>query len=417
MTNNHAELLAKLKTTFQKQFGYDPSHMAQAPGRVNLIGDHTDYNQGLVLPAAIDRQVVILARPKTGLKEKTCTVYSLDYQASDSFSLGSVQATDSDTWKNYFRGLVSVWQKAGLPLVAFEAALGGDIPQGAGLSSSAAYLVACAKLLNEMNDTRLSNLHIALLAQQAEGEFVGVKCGLMDQLVSCMAVPDSALLIDFNTLECKAIPLNLAAHGYSILVTHSGVARNLSASDYNDRRRQCEQAVNLLAAADSSVYSLRDIDHHTLTSIADNFPTALHNRVRHVLEENARVQKAVDSLERGDMAGFGQLMNNSHRSLKDFYQVSSKELDLLVSLSQRLDGVAGSRMTGAGFGGCTVTLIESESIEAFNLHVIRPYEQTTGLKTEVHLVNFVGGASASALSSVTAQPAAASVHIYQQPIG
>lgn len=394
---------------YREKFGVDPKVVVRAPGRVNLIGEHTDYNEGFVFPTAIDREMIIAASPKPALPplppaeeggepiaqvDKEVVVYSLEYRQEDRFSIDQLEKSSSNPWVNYLRGVLLVMRQAGHKVTPFTAVISGNIPPGAGLSSSAAYEVAVAILQNELNGLKLPGKEIALLAQKAENEFVGVKCGIMDQFISALGEKDSAMMLDCRSLNYRTIPLNLKEHGISIVIVNSGVQRGLVDSEYNARRQQCQEGVELLKKATGfdDIATLRDVVMSELEEYGSALPPVILKRCRHVISENERCVRAAEALESGDLKAFGRLMNESHRSLQQDYQVSCTELDVLVQLTQTHPGVIGSRMTGAGFGGCSVTLMKSDAVESFIAQIIPKYESHTGKKAEVYVCASVSGA-------------------------
>jgi galactokinase len=388
-----AERTAQIQDSFQQQYGQAPSFVVRAPGRVNLIGEHTDYNEGFVFPAAIDREMLIAARALS--PEADVRIHSLDYGESDSFSLDSIEKS-AKTWSNYLRGVLDIIMKMGRNIAPFEAVLTGNVPQGAGLSSSAAFEVAVATLMNFQNRLGLNGKEIALLAQKAENQFIGVNCGIMDQFISALAEDDSALLIDCRSLEYRAVKLNLEKQSVAIVITNSGVRRGLVDSEYNTRRRQCEEGVQLLAASlQRKLNSLRDVSLSELHQYEKTLPEVVAARCRHVISENERVLSAVKALEEGDLGLFGRFMNDSHTSLRDDYHVSIPQLDVLVELTVKHAGVLGARMTGAGFGGCTVALMKNTAIDEFIDRVLPQYEKQFNNKAEVYVCKAVGGAAAT----------------------
>ncbi|HEY9855955.1 MAG TPA: galactokinase, partial [Stenomitos sp.] len=351
--------LGRVRDVFQSRFG-TPDLTIRAPGRVNLIGEHTDYNEGFVFPVAIDREVVISARRRD---DSEVRLYSVNYDQADSFDLGRIDkvapGTGAPTWSNYVRGILSVFQDAGHKLGGFEAVLEGNVPQGAGLSSSAALEVATGTLLKHLFHLDLDGKQIALLGQRAENVFVGVQCGIMDQFISALGQRDHALMIDCRSLDYRAVPLHLGAKGASIVIVDSKVKRGLVDSKYNERRAECQEAVERLREllGRPMIKSLRDVTLSDLDHVGSRLPHPVHARALHVVSENARVLKSVEALEAGDLDRFGSLMNQSHESLKSDFEVSCPEIDLLVSLARGVTGTYGSRITGGGFGGCTVSLV------------------------------------------------------------
>ncbi len=388
-------------SAFREKFGSEPRVVVRAPGRVNLIGEHTDYNEGFVFPTAIDRDMIIAASPKpkpadpeNEVEDREVVVYSLEYRQEDRFSLDLLEKSADHPWINYLRGTLKALQQAGLKTQPFSAVISGNIPPGAGLSSSAAYSVATALMQREMCGFSLPGKELALLAQKAENEFVGVKCGIMDPFISALGEKDAALLLDCRSLNYRTIPLPLKKEGVSIVITNSGVQRGLVDSEYNARRQQCQEGVELLKKASGfdDIATLRDVVMSELEEFGSTLPPIILKRCRHVISENERCIRATEALERGDLRAFGKLMNDSHRSLQQDFQVSCTELDVLVELTQNHTGVLGSRMTGAGFGGCSVTLMQTNAVETFQNQVIPAYESHTGKKAEVYVCNSVSGA-------------------------
>lgn len=385
-------MMKRLHEAFESRFGGLPHLVVQAPGRVNLIGEHTDYNQGYVFPIAIARMIRLAARPRA---DSLVRLFSLDFAQESTFSLDAVEQVHGEgSWSNYLRGVVYELQRTGHALQGFDAVLVGDIPQGAGLSSSAALEVATATLLNRMFNLLLSKKELVLVAQRAENEFVGVACGIMDQFISALGEPDHALFIDCRSLDYRPVPLRLAEHGAAIVIVDSGIKRGLVDSEFNARRKQCSEAVSILRMLlHAPLQSLREVEMDSFQDVADQLPPLLARRVRHVLSENQRVLEGVEALERGDLGMFGQLMNQSHASLRDEYEVSIPQLDQLVALSQQHQGVFGSRLTGAGFGGCTVSLVATSALETFRTEVLKAYEQATDMTPSMLVTKAHGGAS------------------------
>lgn len=381
----------QLREAFSKQFGSEPLLVVRAPGRVNLIGEHTDYNEGFVFPAAIDREMLIAAGPSG---DERVSALSMDYNELDVVDLKHIEHSEEHPWSNYFRAVLDILYKAGYELKGFNAVLSGNVPQGAGLSSSAAFEVAVATTCNALFDLGISKKDVALLSQKSENQFIGVQCGIMDQFISALGEDDSALMIDCKSLSYKAVPLRLATGGYSIVITNSGVRRGLVDSEYNARRNECsEGAKQLSRLTGRDIKTLRDARLEDLISHETSLPDKVFKRSKHVVSENQRVLDAVDALERGDIKRFGQLMNESHVSMKDDFEISCSEIDQLVEMSQNFPGVAGARLTGAGFGGCTVAIVESAQVQKFKEELIPKYESQTGKKAEVYVCSATAGAS------------------------
>jgi galactokinase len=368
---------AAVLDAFRRRFGRTAQLVAKAPGRVNLIGEHTDYNDGHVLPLAIDRTVAVAAAPRAGAVQ----AYSLDYDQEDSFSLAEIRALPEGGWRNYMRGVAWAMRKAGHSLRGLQLALSGDVPIGAGLSSSAALEVAVAAAFAAVSEIPLDRRDVALLAQRSENDFVGVQCGIMDQLVAVFGQPDHALLIDCRSLDVEPVLLSLDRQGMAVVIVDSAVRRALGESPYNQRRQQCVQA-----AAALGVPALRDVTPDDVEARGRELPPDLYCRARHVATEEARVTASVAALRSGDLEMLGSLLCESHESLRHDFQVSCPELDLLVELAAQMEGVLGARLTGAGFGGCTLNLVRRGALDAFRRGVLEAYRQRTGLPADMHVV-------------------------------
>jgi len=363
---------------FRERFGREPAVLCEAPGRVNLIGEHTDYNDGFVLPVAIDRTAAVAA---TATRGPVVRALSLDFAEADQFSLADIAPLPGGGWRNYVRGVAWALVEAGIHVPGADMAIAGDVPVGAGLSSSAALEMAvagalCAVAGPDGQAVAVAPLDLALLCQRAENEFAGVQCGVMDQLAAAFGRRGHALLMDCRSLAVEPVPLGFEEAGVVLAVVDSGVRRSLEATPYNQRREQCAEAARLLA-----VPALRDVDEGLL----DALPEHLYRRARHVVSENARVLAAVAAQRAGDVEGLGRLLYESHRSLRDDFEVSCPELDLLVELACRTEGVLGARLTGAGFGGCTVNLVRREALAAFRRDVVDEYRSRTGRAAELHV--------------------------------
>lgn len=375
-----------IEQEFRKIFGASPEVVVRAPGRVNLIGEHTDYNQGFVLPAAIDRYCWYAGRRRPG---RDVVAYSVDFNQRAQFSLEHIERDGAGRWSDYLRGVSKLLQESGAMLNGAEIALGGDVPREAGLSSSAAVEIAAAAFWNKLLDLAGDPVAMAKLAQAAENNFVGVPCGIMDQFVSALGRKDHALFLDCRDLSYRYVPLG---GGTKIVVCNSGVKRSLAQSEYEIRTRQCAEAVKRLRSAGVPANSLRDVSPADLDRAGHALDAVLLKRARHVVTENQRVLWAVEALEKGKIDDFGRLMNQSHASLRDDYEVSSPELDALVEIAQKQPGVLGARMTGAGFGGCTVNLVRSENAAALAAAVREGYRKAIGHDAEVYTFQASDGA-------------------------
>jgi galactokinase len=363
---------------FEARFKTPPAWLVVAPGRVNLIGEHTDYNAGFVLPMAIERYTVMAAAPASavsdGPRSPTLRVHSAALNASVDIPLDSPQRPGEPSWSNYVRGVVAGFQARGVSVPSLCASIESDVPLGAGLSSSAALEVATATLLEVVTGTTLDPLDKARLCQTAEHAFAGVPCGLMDQMVCVLAEQGGPLLIDCRSEVARV--LSMADATVSILIANSNVRHSLAASAYALRRAECEQAARTLG-----VEALRDATPAMIDDARAALGPVVHRRARHVVTEDARTLEAARALEAGDWRTAGALFYESHRSLRDDYEVSCAELDVLVDAARELGeraGVFGARMTGGGFGGCTVTLAKRDQVDAIEHALGRMYERRTG---------------------------------------
>ncbi|MCD6169472.1 MAG: galactokinase [Candidatus Latescibacteria bacterium] len=371
------DMETELLSGFLQLFGSKPELAVKAPGRVNLIGEHTDYNEGFVLPVAVNRSIGIAAR---GRQDQQVFLYSLNFKEMASFSLNGFGKDGS--WADYPKGVIHEYQKLGEYVSGFDAVVYGDIPLGAGLSSSAAFEVATAYLLAKLNRIEIEPEEMARLCQRAENLYVGVNCGIMDQFIAVLGKRGHALFLDCRDLSFQYA--SIPTDEVSVVVCDSGVRRGLSDSEYNLRRSQCEQGAKRLATVLPGAKALRDISLEQFEEHQGLLPDGMRKMCRHVISENWRVKEAVVALRRGDVVRFGQLMNLSHQSLRDEFQVSCRELDLLVEIARSVDGVLGARLTGAGFGGCTVNLVRKTSAPLLAQTVEEKYEAETGIKPAVY---------------------------------
>jgi galactokinase len=366
---------------FERQFGSEPAFVVRAPGRINLIGEHTDYNDGFVLPMAIDRAIWIALRPRD---DDQVRVHSLDFDESAGFALGSMENTGAG-WAEYLKGVAWSLQGAGYALQGWEGVLTGDVPRGAGLSSSAALELATARSFACVaSDVRWDPRRMARLCQRAESEWVGMKCGIMDQMVSAAGQADHALLIDCRSLEMEAVPLPPET---VVVALDTATRRGLVDSVYNERRAQCEAAAHALG-----VPALRDVSVEQLEARAHALEALTLKRARHVVTEDERTLQAIEAMRKGDAVEMGRLMNASHTSLRKDYEVSSQELDTMVACARREDGCYGARMTGAGFGGCAVALVAADVAGAFAEAVVACYRRATDIAPNVYVCAATDGA-------------------------
>lgn len=375
----------RLLERFNQKFGRagDPVSLFFAPGRVNLIGEYTDFTGGLVFPCGVHQGTTLLIR-RTRNNQYRFASTNFDLMAQ--LDQHEISQTYGDNWINYPLGVLDQFRNKGIELDGFDCLYSGNVPNGAGLSSSASIEVVTAFALNKLLQTDFSKLELVHLSQAAENDFVGMQCGIMDQFAVAFANADHAMMLDCSTLEHRQVPLKL--DGLSIVVTNTNQRRELNESAYNDRVAECQRAMGIIAdsAQLSHLGQLTPtvLDQYEHLFAADPIPL---KRARHIAEENARVRAAVPALESGDIARFGQLMNDSHDSLRDLFDVSSDPLNHLVRLAREQENVLGSRLTGAGFGGCTVTLLPTKEIERFRHQVGAAYTEATGLTADFYTIN------------------------------
>jgi galactokinase len=371
----HPVLRAGVLTTageaFRTAFGHPPDILAIAPGRVNLIGDHTDYNDGCVLPAAIDRYVAVAASPGT---DGLLVVHSVAHASLLRFSMDRLHPSTADPWSNYVQGVAAHLQRNGVKLQGASLSIAGTVPPGAGLSSSAALELATCSALITLAGGTLDLLAQARLCRDAEHEFAGVQCGIMDQFASALGRRGHALLLDCRSLTSEYIPFPAGA---ALVVCHSGVDRALAGSAYNLRREECRLGVGLLRQAIPSLKSLRDVTPEQFAEHAHLLSPPIRQRCRHVITENARVLESAAALRQNDLPVFGKLMYQSHLSLRNDYEVSCSELDTIVNICAEADGVYGARLTGAGFGGCAVCLVDASAADELMERLLREYSAGT----------------------------------------
>ncbi len=373
---------------FEETFGQGEGLMcARAPGRVNLIGEHTDYNGGFVMPMAVDREVRVFFRP---VESGPVRVWAENVGEWDEFDLDDIGRNERQQWANYVRGVAVMLQLAGFEPGSIEGLVYGDVPLGAGLSSSAALEVACAKAYCRAGGHEPESRELALLCQKAENQFVGVNCGIMDQFVSVHARREHALLLDCRSLEHEQLPLDTSA--VRVVVANTMVHHELGSSAYNERRASCETAARLLGERVPGVSQLRDVTPEMLAEHADALDEVALKRARHVVTEDERTLRAAEALKARDYEAFGRLMDDSHESLRHDYEVSCEELDLMVEAARRQEGVLGARMVGGGFGGCTVNLVLRPHVDRFVEALAAAYHDATGIKPDVYQCVAVDGA-------------------------
>ncbi len=359
-----------------------------APGRVNLIGEHTDYNDGFVLPMAIEKEIVMLGQLRN---DRRVRVFDFGYNTEIGFSLDKLIPLRKNTWANYLMGVVDEIQKAEYILQGANLIFKSNIPRKAGLSSSAALEVVTALAIAELNSLKIEPVKMARLCQQAENNFVGVACGIMDQYVSCLGQKNYVLFIDCRSNNYEPVPFK--DHNYQIVICNSKIQRSLVNSEYNKRREECKIATKFFKhKLNLEIRALRDITIDEYKKYQGQLPEVIARRAKHVISENYRVQTGVEALREGNFLAFGQLMIESHQSLKDDYEVSCAELDLLVDLALKQEGVLGARMTGAGFGGCTVNLLERDYVDTFKKSIKNEYKEITGINPDIYVTRPTEGA-------------------------
>ncbi|GAB3295100.1 galactokinase [Hymenobacter humi] len=383
-----ASLVQAVHTEFQQRFGYEPL-LVRAPGRVNLIGEHTDYNGGFVLPAAIDKEMAFAV----GLNGGT-NIHLVAHDLGETFELANAaEVSPSNThWANYLLGVVAQYQQRGIAVPGFDCVFGGNVPIGAGMSSSAAVECGLAFALNQLLGTGIEKMELAHMAQKAEHTYAGVMCGIMDQFASLFGRDGHVVRLDCRSLEYAYFPFDTKA--CRIVLCNTGVKHSLASSEYNTRRQECERGVAVLQQHHPAVQSLRDATLAQLEAHRAEMGDVVFRRCAYVVQENGRVESACRHLEAGDMAAFGQDMYASHAGLRDDYEVSCAELDVLVEAARAVPGVFGSRMMGGGFGGCTINLVAPEHVDEFIASVTAAYQQQYGRVPETYQTTIVGGVEA-----------------------
>jgi galactokinase len=375
----------KVKKAFTSHFDED-FIMVKSPGRVNLIGGHTDYNDGFVLPSAIDKHTVLAMAVNNSDRAR---FYAIDKKESFEASLTGTLQKSAKGWPDYLLGVVDQLQKRGYQPKGFDCAFGGNIPMGAGLSSSAALEGGVLFGLVQLFDWDIAPVEMASIARQAENEFVGVQCGIMDQFISLNGKKNRVMKLDCRSLDYEYYPFH--NNGVRIILCDTQVRRELASSEYNVRRHQCEEGVKILREYDSAIRSLRDVSMDFLMQHREALDTTLFKRCKYIIEENERVLASCKDLQHNDMESFGQRLYASHAGLRDEYEVSCRELDVLVEASKHIEGVFGARMMGGGFGGCTINLVESSQEQAFHEKIQEAYSKETGREIEIYKTSVSGG--------------------------
>ncbi len=377
------KLIQTVNNVFKEHFGNSPTHLIQAPGRVNLIGEHTDYNDGFVFPCAIDYQTIVAAQKRD---DNIVKVIAVNYnEASDQFTLSDNIEKSEKIWSNYIRGVAQFLRQRGYEFSGVDLVVSGNVPQGAGLSSSAALEVVIGQTFKELYGLNISQTEIALNGQQAENQYVGCNCGIMDQLISAKGEAGKALLIDCRTLSTQAfsIPNNL-----TVMIVNSNIKRGLVDSEYNTRREQCENAAKQLGVKALRDATLTDLQQSSIAIDSDTY-----KRARHVISENERTIAMADALKQSNIVKISQLMRESHISMRDDFEITVSEIDFLVeTIDKTLGNKGGVRMTGGGFGGCVVALVPDDKVEDIHQVVTDSYQAKTGLKESIYLCRPSAGA-------------------------
>jgi galactokinase len=375
----------EVRIKFLQLFKKEPL-LIRAPGRINLIGEHTDYNDGFVMPAAIDKEIVFAIALSNS---STSTIHAAMFNEDLHVDLSNLEKVKSPSWANYLLGVLFQFRERGIPLKNFNCVFNGNIPAGAGLSSSAALETGFAYALQKINESHFSNIDIIKLSQWSEHNYVGVQCGIMDQFASVMGKEQHAILLDCRDLTYTYLPLRLGE--YTILLCDSKVKHALVDSEYNTRRKECEEGVSILRRYNPGIKSLRDVTAEMLSKHKDALRGKVYLRCAYVVEEIERVQKASEDLRNGDLNAFGKKMFETHRGLSEQYEVSCKELDFLVELAKKNKFVLGSRMMGGGFGGCTINIIKESAVDEFVREAKHAYKKNFSIEMQPLRINITNG--------------------------
>lgn len=372
---------------FRERFGAEP-RVYRAPGRVNLIGEHTDYNDGFVMPAAIGFYCWVAASPR---QDRKLVISSQEFPEKIEIDLSSGAFRPSQRWSDYPVGVAAQLEKEGFQLKGANLLIHGEVPIGAGLSSSASIEVATALALAAESGLFIDRVQLAQICQQAENEFVGMRCGIMDQFISLHGRANHALMLDCRSLQFELVPI---PESVKLVICNTGVKHKLAGGEYNRRREECEEAVRSLGKALPGIRALRDVSAEELEQHRELLSQVVYKRARHVVTENARVLDGMEALRAGDLQRFGECMAESHESLRDLYEVSCAELDVMVELANRQPGVYGARMTGGGFGGATINLVDAQRAGAFAESMASAYQKETGIVPTILVCMPADGASA-----------------------
>jgi galactokinase len=382
------ELAHLTQKLFQEKFNDVPDACAIAPGRLELLGNHTDYNQGVVMGLAIDRFVCIAGKKKAGTE---ISIYSCEFNQTETFDLKNIAKNPEAKWANYPKGVIEQFQKNGYTLSGFDLAIKSTIPLGSGVSSSAALLVATALALQKLFSGKLQKLEIAMMCHKAEHDFVGANNGILDQYCSVFGKAGHALYIDCRSLEHETVPI--LSSDLKIAVCQTNVKHSIVEGEYQSRRKQCEQAAEFFKKKKPGVSALRDVTSDDLKKWGKEMDPLVLKRARHIVEENERVLAGKELLKKGDLDGFGKLLFASHESSRNNFENSCSELDVMVNIAKSIKGVWGSRLSGGGFGGCTLAFVKSDRAEKLAQAVLEQYPAQTGKETDIFLCNVADGAS------------------------
>lgn len=378
---------AELASRFEEMFAARPK-VFQAPGRVNLIGEHTDYNDGFVMPCAIGFSTWVAI---AGRADHKLVIRSEDFPEQFEFDIGNLPQHGSGLWCDYILGVAVTLKSAGYPLQGANLLVHGEVPIGAGLSSSAAVEVASALALMSLNGSMFPMPDVARICQRAENVFVGARVGIMDQFISCLGKAGHALMLDCRSLDFQYIPV---PNSVRLVICNTMVKHEHASGAYNRRREECDEGVKLLSKSYPSIRALRDVSVDELEKHAGDLPEIIYKRCLHVVRENQRVLDSAEYLKHNDLGGFGRLMAESHASMRDLYEISCREVDIMVEIANGLPGFRGGRMTGGGFGGCTVNLIDNAEAQSFSKEIASRYQQATGIKPDIYVCTPSNGASA-----------------------
>jgi len=376
-----------VKKRFQELYAGKPV-LVRSPARINLIGEHTDYNDGFVMPAAVDKEIVFAIAPSADAVSK---IFSLNFHEEVSVNLYETGKIEQPSWLNYLLGILHQLRERGYVLKPFNCVIGSTVPAGAGMSSSAALECGFVYALNEINNLKLGKIDMIKMSQWSEHHYAGVKCGIMDQFSSMMGRENHVFMLDCRSLNYQYFPINLPDH--TIVLLNSNVKHSLASSEYNTRRKECEQGVAVLKQHYPSINSLRDVTTAMLVNHKEELSRLVYDRCRYVVEEITRVQQASEDLQRNDIAAFGRKMFETHKGLSKLYDVSCAELDYLVEQARTFDGVLGARVMGGGFGGCTINIIRNDQVEPFIKETRENYGKTFNIDLPSYIVKIKDGTS------------------------